>query len=117
LLDATDLGAVLQMPTASNGMTVTQPVVAMDAKPDGSVGQMVAEALEGGAATPSIDALLDSLPGAGLGENAGPDSLASPIGDNVPTWDTVQAGAFTNGAANIITTEAMVLHHDAVQPV
>ena len=117
LLDATDLGAMLQMPAASKGMTVTQPVAAVEGQQEGAVEQIVADALEGGAATPSIDDLLAALPGAGLGENAGPDSLASPIGDSVPTWDTGQAGAFTNGAANIITTEAMVLHHDAVQPV
>ena len=113
LLDATDLSPMLQMPMASNGMAVTQEIGAVD----GTVGQIVVDALEGGEAAPSIDALLAALPGAGLGENAGPESLASPIGDIVPTWDTGHAGVFTNGAASIITSEAIVLHHDAVQSV
>ncbi|HVL29472.1 MAG TPA: hypothetical protein VM326_01980, partial [Sphingomicrobium sp.] len=117
LLDATDLSPMLQMPAATNGMAVVQEVAPIAGEADGTVGKIVADALEGGEASPSIDALLAALPSAGLGENAGPDSLASPIADSVPTWDTGHAGAFTNGAAGIITSEAAVLHHDAVQPV
>jgi hypothetical protein len=77
----------------------------------------VQDALQGGGSGPDIDALLSALPGAGLGENAGLQGLATQLGDSVSIGDMGHAGVFTFDAASIITTEAMVLHHDAVQPV
>ena len=124
LLEATDYSAMLQMPMPSTGMEVAMPsaeslmamTAGVNAQTTGAVEQILADALQGGAAN-SIDALLNALPGAGLGAEAGLKGLATPVGDSVPTWDMGQGGVFTFDAAMIITSEAMVLHHDAVQPV
>jgi hypothetical protein len=124
LLDATDFSTMLQMPAATTGMAVTASLEALvpqaagvDAANNGAIGQILSDALQGGGSAPSIDALLSALPGAGLGEDAGLHGLASPVTDNVPAWDMGHAGGFTFDAASIMTVEAMVLHHDAVQPV
>jgi large repetitive protein len=125
LLQATDFGATLQMSAPAMAMDVAMPSIeslmpqmgGVDVQSTGSIAQIVADALQGGGSAPSIDALLSSLPGAGLGENAGLHGLATQIGDTVPAWDMGHAGGFTFDVASIITSEAMVLHHDAVQPV
>jgi hypothetical protein len=84
----------------------------------GVIEQILADALQGGGSGPDINALLNALPGgSGLGEIAGLHGLATPVMDGVQGWDTGHGGVFTFDAASIITSEAMVLHHDAVQPV
>ncbi|MEO7505333.1 MAG: hypothetical protein ABIT69_09145, partial [Sphingomicrobium sp.] len=78
----------------------------------GVVAKVLAEAVEHGA--PSIDAVLAHLPANGAA--AALQALASHGGDAVPAWDNGHFGGFTPEAIALITTEAMVLHHDAVQP-
>jgi hypothetical protein len=101
------------MPSAEALMPLMDGV---NAQTTGAVEQILADALQGGSAA-SIDALLNALPGAGLGAEAGLKGLATPVGDTVPFGDMGHGGVFTFDAATIITSEAMVLHHDAVQPV
>ena len=125
LLEATDFGAMLHMPAPATTMDVgmvsaesLMPQVAgVNAQTTGAVEQILADALQGGGSAPNIDALLNGLPGGGLGEIAGLHQLASRGGEHVPAWDMGHGGGFTFDVASIITTEAMVLHHDAVQPV
>ena len=81
----------------------------------GSVEQVLAEAL--GGAAPTIDALLQSLPGQGFGGNAGLDAFATHGGANVPAWDMGAAGGFVLGADMMFKMDVATLHHDAVQPV
>jgi hypothetical protein len=92
-------------------------VAGVNAQTTGAVEQILADALQGGGSAPNIDALLDGLPGGGIGEIAGLHQLASRAGEHVPAWDMGHGGGFTFDVASIITSEAMVLHHDAVQPV
>ena len=73
------------------------------------------DAMEGGGAEQSVDALLEALPAPANDGNAAADALASQPAAAVPAWDMGHHGGFT-AAANF-TMEAMVLHHDAVQPV
>ncbi|MEO7814382.1 MAG: hypothetical protein ABIR87_02950, partial [Sphingomicrobium sp.] len=83
-----------------------------------SVEHILVEALHGGASNgPDINALLNALPSQANGANAGPDIMASLGGNPVPTWDTGHGAAFTFAATNAITSEALVLHHDAIQPI
>jgi hypothetical protein len=125
LLEATDFSAAMPAMTLSTGMAVAMPSAdslmpaqaGINAEATGTVEQIIADALNGGGSAPSIDALLSALPGQGLGEDAGLNGLATRIGDNVPNGDMGHSGVFTFDVANIITSEAMVLHHDAVQPV
>ncbi len=80
-----------------------------------TVEQIVADALHGGNAQ-SIDALLNALPNVQAnGGNLAIGSLASGFDANVPTWDTGHGATFTGGS-DIITHEALMLHHDAIQP-
>jgi hypothetical protein len=117
LLEATDFTAALPAMMPSTAMSVAMPAVQSLASAPGGVEQIIADALNGGGSGPSIDALLSALPGQGLGDNAGLNGLATQIGNNVPNGDMGHGGVFTFDAATIITSEAMVLHHDAVQPV
>jgi T1SS-143 domain-containing protein len=127
LLDATDFSAMMHMPAATVGMSVGMPVMAqslvpaqagVNAQANGTVEQIIADALHGGGHSgPSIDALLSALPGQGLGDTAGLHGLTTQLGADVPNGDMGHSGGFTFDVASIITTEAMVLHHDAVQPV
>ena len=82
----------------------------------GSVERVLAEALGGAGHAPTIDALLQSLPGQAFG-NAGLDALATHGGGNVPTWDMGATGGFNPGADMMIRMDVAMLHHDAVQPV
>ncbi len=79
----------------------------------GEVAKVLADAVEHGG--PSIDAVLANLPASGAA--AALQALASHGGDAVPAWDNGHFGGFTPEVIALITTEAMVLHHDAVQPV
>ena len=81
-----------------------------------SVESIVASALQGGGG-PDINALLSALPGQGIGADAGLDALASIGNGTVPSWDMGQGAGFTSVGPNAITTEALVLHHDAIQPI
>jgi len=73
--------------------------------------------MSGGAGVATINALLEGLPTQGLGGNAGTDIAASLGNGSVPSWDMGQGAGFTNAFADIMSSEAMVLHHDAIQPV
>jgi hypothetical protein len=109
----------------ATGMQVAMPAAAalvpaeagVNAQGHGVIEQIVAEALHGGGAGPNIDAILNALPAQGLGDNGGLHDLATQLGHGVPNGDMGHGGVFTFDAASIITTEAMVLHHDAIQPV
>ena len=81
-----------------------------------TVESIVADALQGGGG-PDIDALLSGLPTQGIAANAGTDSLASLGSSLVPTWDTGHGAGFTFAGTNVMSSEALVLHHDAIQPV
>jgi hypothetical protein len=126
LLDATDFGGMLQMPMSamSTAMGVAMPsaeslmpaVTGVAEQHTGVVEQIVADALHGGGSGPDINALLNALPGAGLGAEAGLNGLATQAGENVPIGDMGHGGVFTFDVAAIITTEVMTLHTDAVQP-
>ena len=91
-----------------------KPGVATDGgvQQGGVVAKVLADAVEYSA--PSIDAVLAHLPANGAA--AALQALASHGGDAVPAWDNGHFGGFTPEAFTLITTEAMVLHHDAVQP-
>jgi len=93
---------------AMAGLNTVQSSVTVEA--------IVADALQGGGG-PDINALLNALPTQGIGPNAGTDALASLGSSLVPTWDTGQGTGFTFAGSNLMTTEALVLHHDAIQPV
>jgi hypothetical protein len=81
-----------------------------------TVEKIIADAMSGGNAT-SIDAILNALPnGQAMDGIATVDSLASGFDANVPAWDMGHGATFTNSGTDFITTEALVLHHDAIQP-
>ncbi len=88
-----------------------------DAKQGGSVEQIVAEALGGGSAAETVDAILDALAGANGNPGAIAD-LASPPAAAVPAWDMATHGAFSGGADMMFNGQHVAIqHHDAVQPV
>jgi hypothetical protein len=80
------------------------------AKHNAVLGKIVAEALHGGDAGASIDALLDALPPA-PSESAAAASAGEAA---VPGWDSGHFASLPVPAA--FTMEAIALHHDAVQP-
>ena len=82
-----------------------------------SVQQIVVEALHGGGSGLDINALLNAQPGPAGGADAAPQIMASLGNGSVPSWDTGHGGAFTFAATDAITSEALVLHHDAIQPI
>ena len=121
LLAGTDMMASPMAAMMSNvAMPSGEAMMAMaglaNAKSFDTVEKIVADALQGGGAT-DINALLNTLPGQDIGANAGIDMLASLGNANVPTWDTGHGAAFTFGTSTVIGSEALVLHHDAIQPV
>ena len=82
-----------------------------------SVESIVMDALDGGHGA-SIDTLLSALPGGP--ENGGIATIEMPASGfdaGVSTWDTGHGATFTLGGADFITSEALLLHHDAIQPV
>ncbi len=83
----------------------------------GTLGKVLAEALEGGAGHDLIAAILARLPGARNGQNEALDALASPVGDAVPGRDMGQVGTFQVDALMNIGTDVAAFHHDAVQPI
>ena len=93
---------------AMAGLNTPQSTVTVEA--------IVADALLGGGG-PDINALLSALPTQGIAADAGMDSLASLGSGIVPTWDTGAGAGFTFAGTNVMSSEALVLHHDAIQPV
>jgi hypothetical protein len=76
------------------------------------VGQVLAEALHGGAGGATIDSVLASLPGHG-GANAALEALASHAAAAVPNGDSGVFAGFT--AANTMGhMEALAMHADAL---
>ncbi len=127
LLDATNM-----MPSdlGHAGFTAIAPTVTMPsvealqaagivggAQQGGSVEQILADALSYGAGAPTIDALLQGLPGgAETGGLAGIDAVTSASGAGVPAWDMGLAGGFNPMSDMMFKKDATMLHHDAVQP-
>ena len=126
LLDGTDA------PASVNVESIVSPVVSMPAAEaliaasakggeEGSqhnavVGMVLVDALEGGGADGSVDALLDALPAANEnGGKAALEALASQPDAAVSAWDMGHSGGLSANAN--FTMEALALHHDAVQPV
>ena len=123
LLQGSDMiaGQMAMPMLASNvAMPSADALVAMaglnTAQSSATVDAIVADALQGGGG-PDINALLSSLPSQGFAANAGTDSMTSLSAGLVPTWDTGHGAGFTFAGTNLMTTEALVLHHDAIQPV
>ena len=126
LLDGTEASASV------NVESIVSPVVSMPSadaliaasleggEADGSqsnavVGKVLLDALEGGGAEASVDALLAALPAHGNGGNGAVEALASQPDAAVSAWDMGHSGGLSANAN--FTMEAMALHHDAVQPV
>jgi hypothetical protein len=84
------------------------------AKSTGEVSRVIAEALEGGADGPSIDAVIDAVANHSGGKAAAIEALATPGDSDVSSWHMPTMGGFTDAHASL-TMETMVLHHDAVQ--
>jgi hypothetical protein len=108
------LASNIAMPSADAmmamaGLTNAQSAVAVES--------IVADALHGGGSGPAINALLNALPGQGIAANAGTETLASLGNGAVPTWDMGHGAGFTFAGINVMTNEATMLHHDAIQPV
>lgn len=80
------------------------------------VGKVIAEALEGGGGGGQIDGLLAGLAGGGNGGNPVLDALAIQNGGAVSGWDMGNGGSFQADLLVKVVAEAMMLHHDAVQP-
>ena len=123
LLAATDsMSGHMAMPTMATDIVMpgADALMAMSAtgfQQTTTVEKIVADALHGGNA-PSIDALLNALPGGPeIGGIATIEMPASGFDAAVPTWDMGHGAAFTFGGADLITSEALALHHDAIQPV
>ena len=123
LLEGSDMVATqIAMPMmASNiAMPSAEALAAMagidNAQLATSVESIVANALQGGGVS-NIDALLSALPTQGIAADAGLDALASLGNGTVPAWDMGQGAGFTFAGSNLMTTEALVLHHDAIQPI
>ncbi|MEP7315096.1 MAG: DUF5801 repeats-in-toxin domain-containing protein, partial [Sphingomicrobium sp.] len=121
LLTATDaMAAHMTIPTMASDivMPTAESLAAMNVtgvQHNTTVEQILADALHGGNA-PSIDALFNALPNVQAnGGNLATDSLASGFDASVPTWDMGHGATFTGGA-ELITHEALMLHHDAIQP-
>ena len=82
----------------------------------GSVEKIVADALHGGAAGPSIDALLQAFADGGHGAHAGLATMASAAAGAVPAWDNADVAAMLAAQHMNVVANALVLHHDAIQP-
>jgi VCBS repeat-containing protein len=87
------------------------------AQQGGAVEQILADALSYGAGAPTIDALLQGLPGdAEIGGLSAIDAVTSASGAGVPAWDMGFAGTSGPMADMMFKVDASMLHHDAVQP-
>jgi hypothetical protein len=80
------------------------------------LGRVLADALAGGRDGPNLDAVINALARHGQGGDQGvDDALASQAAAAVPGWN-MGGGAHFQTAHSAFTVEAMMLHHDAVQP-
>ena len=116
------LAGQMSIPTMASNIAMPGPdaLVAMaglNGQSTEAVASIIADALQGGGTGLDINALLNSLPGQGIGANVGTETMASLVNGFVPSWDTGHGGGFTFAATNAITSEALVLHHDAIQPI
>ncbi|WP_260483269.1 VCBS domain-containing protein [Sphingomicrobium flavum] len=77
--------------------------------PAEGLGDILADALDGGESNP-LDAALASL--------GGDNGMVMEMADfaNVAMWDNGVFGSFTPAAPEVMVMDAMVLHHDAVTP-
>uniref|UniRef100_UPI003B834755 calcium-binding protein n=1 Tax=Sphingomonas mesophila TaxID=2303576 RepID=UPI003B834755 len=80
-----------------------------------TVEMILVDALQGGAPNP-IDAVLSNFGPADSGGFGGIPDAASGLPSNVSAWDMGGSGVFTPTVQTIITNEALMLHHDAMQP-
>lgn len=122
LLAATDsMGGPVAMPSIATdiAMPTADAMVAMGVaglQQTASIDQIVADALQGGNG-PSLDTLLNAFAGGPeMGGIATIDMPASGFDVAVSPWDSGAGATFTFGGADFITSEALVLHHDAIQP-
>ena len=86
-----------------------------NAQQGGSVEQIVAEALDQGAA--DMDAVLANLPDGGNGGLQALAHMASPDGAAVSSWHTGGHGAVGAGFDMMFKMDVATHHQDAVQPV
>ena len=80
----------------------------------GDVSRVLADALTGGGAAPSIDQLLNALPGHGGGGAGGLESFANQIVAGAPAWDGGLAGVMDHHVAFAIAQ--VMFHQDALPP-
>jgi VCBS repeat-containing protein len=83
----------------------------------GEVAREIVSGLTDGHGQAQLDALINALPGHANGEGPGTAIAASLVAQGVSSWDTAHVAAFQMIAAHANTIEAVMLHHDAVQPV
>ena len=83
----------------------------------GEVAREIVSGLTDGHGQAQLDALINALPGHANGEGPGTAIAASLVAQGVSSWDTGHVAAFQMIAAHTNTIEAVMLHHDAVQPV
>ena len=83
----------------------------------GEVAREIVSGLTDGHGQAQLDALINALPGHANGEGPGTAIAASLVAQGVSSWDTGHVAAFQMIAAHANTIEAVMLHHDAVQPV
>lgn len=110
---AHDAGASASAAAASIAMPAAQQLAgANGAQHDQVVGQVIADALHGGANSATIDHVLSSLPGNGGGADAALAALASHAGAAVSNGDSSVFAGFTASHA-VFSMEAMMVHVDA----
>ena len=80
-----------------------------------TVEMILGDALQGGGVNP-IDSVLNGFGPGEIGGIAVIDGAASGFQAGVSAWDMGGAGGFTPAVTNVITNEALMLHHDAIQP-
>ncbi|MEG3155927.1 VCBS domain-containing protein, partial [Sphingomonas sp. RB1R13] len=83
----------------------------------GDVAREIVSGLTDGHGQAQLDALINALPGHADGAGPGTAIAASLVAQGVSSWDTAHVAAFQMIAAHANTIEAVMLHHDAVQPV
>jgi hypothetical protein len=100
-----------QMLAAANGHE--HAALEGQAKSNGEVGRVLADALAGGGHGPNIDAVIDAVANhGGGGAHAALEAIASQGGAAVPAWHAAGFGGFPGGHA-LPTMETMVIHPDA----
>ena len=105
------IAADVGMPSAEALATLDYgPVQTID-----TVEMILVDALQGGGPNP-IDAVLNGFGPGEIGGIAVLDGSASGFQAGVSTWDMGGSGSFTPAMPDVITTEALMLHHDAIQP-